>query len=342
MVTIKDIAKAADVSIGTVDRVLHGRGRVSKKTADTIKSIIKKSGYKTNIHGRNLSLKTTYRFGVIMPQVHQDSFYWDILRQGIDQAVADLASFTIQAHYFFFDKYSESSFLSAGAQAISQGMQGLLIAPVLSDASPAFVNSISRDIPYVYVDSTVPQTSPVAFIGQNSFQSGVCGARLMDLLAPGAPSVAIIRMLPNDFHINERVSGFLSHYQKIPATSVRTFDVSGGLGDEELTDLIASINQNVPYCKGFFVTNAETHRVAKALNRLSGERKCIIGYDLIEENQRLVRENAIDFIISQKTKEQGYQGINTLFRHIVLKAPCAKEVLMPIDIVFAENLHFYQ
>ena len=342
VITIKDIARKADVSIGTVDRVLHGRGRVSKKTADKIQSIIQKTGYKTNIHGRNLSLKTTYRFGVVMPQVHQDGFYWDIMRKGIDQAVADLSSFSVHADYFFFDKYSESSFLSAGKQALSQGLQGLLIAPVLSDASPAFVNAIPRETPYVFVDTSAPNSSPVAYIGQNSFQSGVCGAKLMHLLAPGTGSVAIIRMLPNDFHINERVSGFLSYFQTAPALSVRTFDASGGMSDDAFGDLVASIDKTLPDCKGFFVTNAETHRVAKALKRLNKENRHVIGYDLIEENQRLVREKAIDFIISQKTREQGYQGINTLFRHIVLKAPCPSEVLMPIDIITAENLSFYQ
>jgi len=342
VITIKDIAQKADVSIGTVDRVLHGRGRVSKKTADKIQTIIKKSGYKTNIHGRNLSLKSTYCFGVVMPEARQDSSYWDILRKGIDQAVADLASFNVHVRYFFFDKYSESSFFSAGMEALGQGLHGLLIAPVLSDASPAFVNQIPREIPYVFVDSTVPQSSPVAYIGQNSFQSGVCGARLMHLLVPGTGSVAIIRMLPNDFHINERVNGFLSYFKAIPALSVHTFDASGGSSDDAFADLIASIDAKLPDCKGFFVTNAETHRVAKALNRLNRGKKHVIGYDLIEENQRLVREKAIDFIISQKTREQGYQGINTLFRHIVLKAPCASEVLMPIDIITAENLSFYQ
>lgn len=342
MITIKDIARKADVSIGTVDRVLHGRGRVSKKTADAIKAIVKKTGYKTNIHARNLSLKTTYPFGVIMPQTQQDSGYWDILRKGIDQAVSDLSSFAVRAHYFFFDKYSEASFSEAGEKALGQGMRGLLITPVLSDACPAFVNLIPRDIPYVYVDSTVPGTSPVAYIGQNSFQSGVCGAKLMHLLLPNNTCVAIIRMLPNDFHINERVRGFLSYFDNIPGSIVRSFDANGGDDDAAFADLIESIEKNFPECKGFFVTNAETHRVAKALRRSTGEKKRIIGYDLIEENKRLVRDRVIDFIISQKTREQGYQGITTLFRRLVLKEPCTSEVLMPIDIITEENLSYYQ
>src|SRR5690606_41827480 len=44
--TIKEIAKLADVSLGTVDRVIHKRGKVSKETEKKILDIIEKVNYK--------------------------------------------------------------------------------------------------------------------------------------------------------------------------------------------------------------------------------------------------------------------------------------------------------
>jgi LacI family transcriptional regulator len=342
MITIKDIAQKTHVSIGTVDRVLHGRGRVAKKTEEKILALVKKTGYKTNIHGRNLVLKKTFHFGVIMPQITQDSRYWEILYNGIEHALADLSAFNIKAQYFFFDKYSEPSFKLAAAKAMKSKVSGLLIAPVLSDACALFTRSVPTEIPYVYVDSTVPGTNPLAYIGQNSFQSGVCAAKLMSLLIGAQASVAIIRILPADFHINERAKGFSSFFEKIPGVSVRTFDASGGMTQPQFVDCIASIKADIPNCKGFFVTNALTHRVVNAMQTISGEKMRFIGYDLVDENRRLLSEGHIDFIISQKTREQGYQGIYTLFRHLVLKEQCAREVLMPIEIVTDENLLYYQ
>ena len=116
MVTIKEIAQWADLSIGTVDRVLHGRGRVSKKTEDKVKAIIKRTGYKTNIYARNLSLQTTHHIGVIMPNPAPKSNYWSMLQRGIDRAVDELRSFKIKVDYFFFNKFSESSFAEAGKE----------------------------------------------------------------------------------------------------------------------------------------------------------------------------------------------------------------------------------
>jgi LacI family transcriptional regulator len=342
MITIKDLAQKTHVSIGTIDRVLHGRGRVAKKTEEKILALVKKTGYKTNIHGRNLVLKKTFHFGIIMPQTTQDSSYWEILYNGIEHALADLSAFNIKAHYFFFDKYSKPSFKLAASKALKSKVSGLLIAPVLSDVCASFARSVPPEIPYVYVDSTVPETTPLAYIGQNSFQSGVCAAKLMSLLIGDQASIAIIRILPADFHINERAKGFSSFFEKTPGVSVRTFDASGGMTQSQFVDCITSIKASIPDCNGFFVTNALTHRVVNALKTVPDGKMRVIGYDLVDENRRLLADGAIDFIISQKTREQGYQGIYTLFRHLILKEHCAREVLMPIEIVTAENLLYYQ
>jgi LacI family transcriptional regulator len=341
VLTIKDIAEKAGFSIGTVDRVLHGRGRVSKKTEDKIKAIIRKTGYKANIHARSLSMSAVHNFGVIIPQPHQDSGYWDILRRGIDQAVRDLATFNINCHYFFFDKYSEESFVNSANKVLEQNMSGLLVAPVLFDASNRFVNSISPEIPYVYVDSTIPETSPLASIGQDSYQSGMCGAKLMKVLLGGKGNVAVLRMLPNDFHINERVRGFSSAFDSGSPIKLHLYDLDGGLDDETFAARVRAIEEDAHPCNGFFVTNSETHRVAKALGGTSYG-KHIIGYDCVEENLRLLKEGAIDFIISQNILELGYKGINTLFRHLVLKEPCTSDIHIPIDIVIAENCSYYE
>ena len=147
-------------------------------------------------------------------------------------------------------------------------------------------------------------------------------------------------MLPNDFHINERVRGFTSCFEGSAAKRIRLFDLDGGLDDAAFAARVRSIVAQSDTCRGFFVTNAETHRVAKALDGTA--RGFIIGYDCVDENLRLLREGAIDFIISQNTREQGYTGFTTLFRHLALKQTSTAEVRMPIDIVMKENSSYYQ
>ena len=44
VMTITEIAKKSGVSIGTVDRVLHNRGKVSEKTKLAVEAVIEKYG----------------------------------------------------------------------------------------------------------------------------------------------------------------------------------------------------------------------------------------------------------------------------------------------------------
>lgn len=54
--TIKEIAKLANTSRGTVDRVLNNRGKVSTKVYKRIMDVIVAYNYQTNEIGRTLSL----------------------------------------------------------------------------------------------------------------------------------------------------------------------------------------------------------------------------------------------------------------------------------------------
>ena len=62
-VTIRQVAEQAGVSIGTVDRILHKRGRVSKQTAQRVMATIEALQYKPNIHAALLSKRKAVRIG---------------------------------------------------------------------------------------------------------------------------------------------------------------------------------------------------------------------------------------------------------------------------------------
>jgi len=79
---IREIAGLAGVSIGTVDRALHGRARINEETRERILTIAKNVGYTPNLAARALSVaKSTTRIGVcIQREIH---FFYDQVRQGV-------------------------------------------------------------------------------------------------------------------------------------------------------------------------------------------------------------------------------------------------------------------
>ena len=66
-VTIRDIAKAAGVSVGTVQRALNDFGNISPQTRERVKNIAKKMGYEPSYIAQTFVTGKTYYIGVIVP-----------------------------------------------------------------------------------------------------------------------------------------------------------------------------------------------------------------------------------------------------------------------------------
>ena len=111
--TINEIAKSAGVSIGTVDRVLHNRGRVAEETRETVLRIAKENGYHPNTFARTLKLKHTFTFGILIPSLTSEYGYWNLILQGIEKAQEELSPLFVSIVIREFDRGSRESYLKA-------------------------------------------------------------------------------------------------------------------------------------------------------------------------------------------------------------------------------------
>mgnify|MGYP000998784535 CR=1 FL=1 len=84
-VTIKDIAKAADVSHATVSRALNDHPALSEATIAKVKRLAAKMGYVPNASARGLKTRRSQALGVIVS--HIDDPFWSEVLQGIDEVL---------------------------------------------------------------------------------------------------------------------------------------------------------------------------------------------------------------------------------------------------------------
>ena len=83
-ITIKDVAKAANVSVATVSRVLNNKNNVSEEAVQAVNRAVEDLGYSPNFLGRDLRKSETKRILAIVGTTEQ-SFYSDVLR-GMQEA----------------------------------------------------------------------------------------------------------------------------------------------------------------------------------------------------------------------------------------------------------------
>ncbi|MCK5249220.1 MAG: substrate-binding domain-containing protein [Spirochaetaceae bacterium] len=351
MATLKDIAENAGISIGTVDRILHKRGRFSSETADKVRRITRELGYTPNLMARQLSKSKNCRIGVFLPRPEQDSAYWSLPLNGIRRAERELGPFGLSLEILHYDRYDAESFNKVGSKLQGAYYDGILMAPLLGSEVLSLLAGISPEIPVIFFDTDLPEAKRLSYIGQNSYQSGRLGARLINMLTRGghyghsadAGRNLIITPDSENEHLSNRIRGF-TDYSKGPLETLRitvesdhNLQAFGNLLKSRLTSDIT----------GVFVVDASAHFVADYMaDNLAGSQTpnlqtpALIGYDLVPENRKWLKSGVIDFLLTQRPAEQGYNGISKLFRKIFLDEDCPEHEYTPIDIVTLENLKY--
>jgi LacI family transcriptional regulator len=345
MITLDEIAKLANVSRGTIDRVIHKRGRVSEETQQRVKEIIKKFDYKPNILARGLSRTKTCNIAVIIPQFAQDGKYWELPTKGINKAQDELKVYKVKITFFLYDKFSEASFERACQSFLCSEVQfdAMLLAPVLYRATEKFIQKIPNTLPYVFIDSYIPRSKCLAYVGEDSFQSGLLAAKLMNILIKGKTgTISVFQVIPEDYHIMDRIKGFHAFFENCSNFLLKNYQVNREEDELVFFKKTGEILRENPDVLGIFVPNACMYQVANYLKLYPPKEKIsLVGYDLVEESKPHIKSGTIDFAISQRSELQGYESVYSLFKHVVLHSEIPEKIIVPLDIVTKENMDYY-
>ena len=146
-ITIKDIARALNVSPSTVSRALKDNPDISKETRDLVHAYAREHNYKPNVLAVNLRASRSNTIGVIVPQlVHH---FFSCVLSGIEKAAADAGYNIIVAQSS--ESYEQEvkivhSFLAARVCGV--------IASLAKDTSQYdhYQELLNNDIPIVFYD----------------------------------------------------------------------------------------------------------------------------------------------------------------------------------------------
>ncbi|WP_353241650.1 extracellular solute-binding protein [Providencia sp.] len=87
MATMKDIARIAGVSYGTVSNVLNGRGNVSVEKMEAVLNAAKEAGYSVNTQAQMLRSNSSNKIAIVLPQLVSEKYttFFNALRQSIEE-----------------------------------------------------------------------------------------------------------------------------------------------------------------------------------------------------------------------------------------------------------------
>ncbi len=331
MATVKEIAAKAGVSIGTVDRVLHGRGRVAESTRTRVFAAVKELDYRPDPHARALSRKKPLHIAVLMPKPDNDAGYWHDPLRGIQQTASNYASFGVECMYHHFDRYQPASIQRAVNKFKHLHIDGMILTGILWQEVMPFLSKMP-ELPHVVFDTPLPaQKGTLAFLGQDSVRSGLLAGRLMKLVMPEGGEILLTRTAEENSHSDQRVEGFLrvfhndSHYRL--HTVLRTHEKATHVLKKHIS----------PKTAGIFIGDSSVGEAAGYLkkNKLMPH---LIGYDLTPKTRAALRSGQIDFSITQSPIRQGQEAADILLRFLLTdQRPHQSVIHMPTLIATAEN-----
>jgi len=196
-VTIRDVARAAGVSVATVSRVFNNSGPVHEETRARIREVASALRYSPNSAARSLITAKSNTLGVLLPDLYGE-FFSEVIR-GIDQTAQQ------QGYHVLVSSSHETQDRIEGAMRAMRGrVDGLIVMSPDIDA-PTLAANLPDSLPVVLLNCAVEGTSYDA-ISVDNF--GGAYAMVRHLLSTGRARVAIITGSSRNYDARERLRGY--------------------------------------------------------------------------------------------------------------------------------------
>lgn len=238
MVSVKDVAAAASVSVGTVSHVLNHPERVAPATVARVQRAIEELGFVRNDAARQLRAGRSRSIGLIVLDL-RNPFFADLARGADDRAAQEGLSLLVADSAHQVDR--EGRHLALFAE---QRMSGVLLSPVGEDLSAA-EKLVERGTPVVLVDRKADNDS-YSSVWVNDVEGGRVAAE--HLLSRGRRRLAFVGGPSSLRQVRDRLEGASQAIDSTGATLefIRTDELTVSAGRKAATNILARDRRDRP------------------------------------------------------------------------------------------------
>ena len=201
-ITIKDVAREADVSVATVSRALNGHDNVAEPVRRLVMETASRLRYQPHAAARSLSSRRTQTIGVVLPDLHGE-FFSELIR-GIDQVAR-----AHRQHLLVSSYHGHPEEQGAALRAMRGRVDGLLVlSPYFderaADRSGFLADNLPEALPVVLINTLPAAGYPVLSI--DNYRGAT--AMVEHLVGSGRKRIAFIGGPADNFDARERARGY--------------------------------------------------------------------------------------------------------------------------------------
>lgn len=340
--TISDLAKTADVSLSTVNRLLHGTGTVRPETVDRILDAANEIGFyglgalrqrkRENLPHRNL--------GFLMQQSHRPLY--QMWAEALKSASMRRADAVIEPNVVFEDDLSPEA---VSANLLRMGQTSDAIAVVTADhplVSQAIDELRGRGIPVVAYVTDLSAASRAGFVGTDNWKRGRTAAWFISQTADG-PGKVFPLVGSNRYQCQDIADASFRSYMRehAPAYNVSETQLTHEVPDNAYA-IVRRLIEEEPDLRGIFVNGGGISGVLRALRELPLDEQRtirIVCSDIGPETRKGLSEGLITASLCHPLDKMPQELIDVMLRLIERRdAASIEQRIVPFDILTPESI----
>lgn len=336
--TLVDVARAAGLSLATVDRAINRRPGVSKRAIAKVEESLARLGYRPDPVAAQLARRSSFRFCFLLP-TGSNSFMRQLAEQ-IRQTgdwLKEQRAFVELRQVDVFDPRA----LAQALDGLGDAYQGVAVValdhPAVREAIDALVG---RGVEVVTLVSDVPTSRRRRFIGIDNPSAGRTAGTLMGRFAGArrGPVAVIAGSLALRDHA-ERQFGF----QQVIGSDYPGLVVLPAVEGRDDSDICREVTGRLlrqhPDLVGIYNAGAGTRGVADALEASGRAQDVIfIGHELTQHSRRFLLRGVMDVVINQDSGHEARSAGRILLARCTNQSILADQERIRIDIFVRDNL----
>ncbi len=338
--TIPDLAKAAGVSVSTVNRVLSEAASVRAPTRDRVLGAAEEIGF-YGLGALEHSVRTSrtrHRFGVLL--LHSQRAFYTILGDAIREAAATCPDATIDLTLEFLDNLSPEKvadhIVSLGARSDAMA----IVAPQHPLVADAIDEILAQGVPIVSLIGPLTAQGAVGQVGLDYWKVGRTAAWAFDKMvhAPGKIGILVGNHRLRNQEINE--SGFRSYFREHNPSFSLLEPLSTYESAAIARDHVEALLTAHPDLSGLFISGGGITGALAALRDTPKRDDFVaVGYELFDETRAALIDGTLSMVISHPMQRFAQETITAL-RHARRAGAhqTAQKITVAFDIHTSENV----
>lgn len=339
-VTIYDIAEELNISVGTVNRALHNKARISEETKQKVLETARRMNYKASSAAQGLRRKPINMGILLKCPVRQ---YRNEIERGINAALTDLEDFNVFGDIRTIDDDGEDpdvrilkvleEFCSGKYQCVllflSEYQEGMRPLIETMRQNGTVIGTVANDI--------LGEESVIS-VGADGYSAGRLAAEFLHMCSRNTRIAILAGSMNIPIH-RQNISGFYGYAVTHPFENITIYEHqdSQRLAVQK-TEQMLQENRDIG---GIYITSSLSPVICEVIRAKGYAGKLrILATDLPEEIRRFLQDETVSATIFQDPYRQGKDVIKRLYQYACDGQGAGKYLIQP-QIIFSSNANLY-